>query len=103
MIQGALRMAGIAAVALVFTGCDDWGDWGDSNRFKEDFHHSYALKPGGRISLENSNGSVEIIGWDQDTVDITGQKYASTEAVLRSLKIDIVASADSIRIRSIPP
>jgi hypothetical protein len=102
MIYG-LRVAGLAAAALLFTGCDDWGDWGDSNRFKEDFHHSYPLKTGGKVTLESGNGGVEIIGWDQENIDIAGTKYASTEAVLKALKIDIVASADAVRIRAIPP
>jgi hypothetical protein len=98
-----LRGAALTATVLLFTGCDDWGDWGDSNRFKEEFHESHPLKSGGRVTLESSNGGVEIIGWDQDTVDITGTKYASTEQVLKALKIDIVASADSVRIRAVPP
>jgi hypothetical protein len=102
-MRHSLRVTGLAAAALVLAGCDDWGEWGDSGRFKEEFHHSYALKPGGRVSLENSNGSVEIVGWGQDTIDIAGTKYASTEAVIRALKIDIVATADSVRIRTIPP
>jgi len=99
----ALRVIALTALALLLAGCDDWGDWGDSGRFKEEFHHSYNLKPGGRLSLENSNGSVEIVGWGQDTIDISGTKYASSEAVIKALKIDIVASPDSVRIRTIPP
>jgi DUF4097 and DUF4098 domain-containing protein YvlB len=99
----ALRMAGLTATALLLVGCEDWGEWGDSGRFKEDFHHSYDLKPGGKVSLENSNGSIEILGWDQNTIDISGTKYASTEAVIKALKIDIVSSPDSVRIRTVPP
>jgi hypothetical protein len=87
----------------LLAGCDDWGDWGDSGRFKEDFHYSHTLKPAGRVSLENSNGSVEIVGWEKDTIDISGTKYASNDSVLKALKIDIVSSPDSIRIRTIPP
>jgi hypothetical protein len=99
----ALRVAAVTAVALLFTSCDDWGDWGDSGRYKEEFHHSYPLKSGGRITLESSNGGVEIIGWDQENIDIAGTKYASTDQVLKALKIDIVASPDAVRIRAIPP
>jgi hypothetical protein len=102
-MTSALRIAGLAATALLFAGCDDWGDWGDSGRFKEDFHQTYTLKPGGRVSLENSNGSVEILGWEKDSIDVSGTKYASTDTVLRALKIDIVSSLDSIRIRTVPP
>ena len=102
-MRSGLRVVALAATALLFTGCDDWGEWGDSSRFKEEFHQSHPLKAGGRVTLESGNGGVEIIGWDQDTVDITGTKYASNEQVLKALKIDIVASADAVRIRAIPP
>jgi hypothetical protein len=102
-MTNGLRLAATVAAAFLLTSCDDWGDWGNSNRFKEDFHHSYPLKAGGRVSLESSNGGAEIIGWDQDNIDISGTKYASTEQVLNAVKIDIVASADTVRIRAIPP
>ena len=38
------------------------GDWGE--HFNKDFHSSYPLKPGGRLTVETFNGSVEITGWD---------------------------------------
>jgi hypothetical protein len=102
-MTSAFRVIGLTAAALLFSACDDWADWGDSNRFREEFHESHPLKSGGKITLESSNGGIDIIGWDQDTIDITGTKYASTEQVLKALKIDIVASADTVRIRAIPP
>jgi hypothetical protein len=87
---------------VLLAGCD-LAEFGDSSRFQEDFHESRALKPGGRLYLENFNGSVDIAGWDQETVDISGTKYASTEQMLRALTIDVVASGDSIRIRTVRP
>lgn len=92
----------VCGLSLVLTGCDEiWADRHD--RFTENFSYSHALKPGGRLSIENMNGSVEITGWDRDTVEITGVKYAATEELLRSIKIDVQPAADSIRIRTIPP
>lgn len=93
----------VAAAVLVLTGCEEWGDWGSADRYKEDFQQSHAMKPGGRLSLENMNGSVEIYGWDENKVEITGTKYARSEQVLQALKIDIVATSDSVRIRTVPP
>jgi hypothetical protein len=84
------------------TGCDV-EQWGDSNRYQADFHESHPMKSGDRLYVENLNGSVEISGWDQQTADISGTKFASTEAMLEALKIDVVASGDSIRIRTIRP
>lgn len=93
----------LASGLLVLTACEDWGDWGPSDRYKEDFHHSYALKPGGTVSVENFNGSVEITGWEQDTVEVNGTKYASQRGYLDDIKIDLNSSPGSVRIRTIRP
>lgn len=92
----------MAASVLVLTGCD-LEEFGSSNRYHEDFHYAYPLKAGGRIYLENFNGPVEITGWNDDSVEINGTKYAATEELLAALKIDIVPTSDSIRIRTARP
>jgi DUF4097 and DUF4098 domain-containing protein YvlB len=90
----------IALTALA--GCDLL-DFADHQRVTEDFHHSYPLKPGGRLSVENHNGAVEISGWDQDTVEISGTKFAHNEETLKAMRIDIAATPDSVLIRTIRP
>jgi len=92
-------------MAIFLAGCDDFdlGNIGGSDRYREDFHYSYPLSTGGSLRLENFNGSVEISGWDKNTVDIDGTKYANTEYRLREVKIDIVPSTNSITIRTLPP
>jgi DUF4097 and DUF4098 domain-containing protein YvlB len=87
---------------LLLVGCD-FEDFGSSDRYTADFHYTYPLKSGGRISLENFNGSIEISGWDQDSVDISGVKYAATPELLNAIKIDIVTAADSVHIRTVRP
>ena len=37
------------------------------------------------VSRGTMNGSVEITGWDKDTVEITGVKYAATEELLKAV------------------
>jgi len=99
-----IRVLAVAALAMLLAGCEDWGDWGgDSGRYKEDFAYNYTLKPGGRLYVESLNGAVEVMGWDQDKVEITGTKYASTESTLQALRIDIVTTDDSIRVRTVTP
>src|SRR5258708_39099069 len=96
----------IAAASLALVSCDEmdgFGFSGYSQRFKEDFHNTYPLKAGGKISLENMNGSVEITGWEKDSVDIIGTKYAASESLLKSLRIDIVAAGGLGSIRTIYP
>ena len=87
---------------LALAACD-FEDIGSSDKFTTDFHHTYPLKSGGRVSVENFNGSIEISAWDQDTVDVAGVKYASTPEMRDAIKIDIVASDDSVHIRTVRP
>ncbi|HWB82735.1 MAG TPA: DUF4097 family beta strand repeat-containing protein [Bryobacteraceae bacterium] len=72
-------------------------------RVSSDFHYSYDLKPGGSLSVETFNGSAEITGWDQDTVDISGTKYAPANELLASLRIDIDHTPDSVDIHAARP
>ncbi|MBC7928736.1 MAG: DUF4097 family beta strand repeat protein [Bryobacteraceae bacterium] len=102
MLQ-VLRISVVACASLLLTGCEEWADWGDGSRYKEDFSFTYPLRPQGSISVESLNGSVEVMGWDQDRVEITGSKHASSESALKALRIDIVNTPDSVRIRTIPP
>jgi hypothetical protein len=105
MITSA-RVFLVAAASLALVSCDDmdgWGISGSSQRFKEDFHNTYPLKAGGRLTVENMNGSVEITGWEKDSVDIIGTKYAATESLLKSVRIDIAATPDSVDIRTVVP
>jgi len=104
VISTRLFLVIAASVALV--SCDEmdgFGFSGSSQRFREDFHNTYPLKPGGRITVDNRNGSVEITGWEKDSVDIVGTKYAATETMLKDMRIDIAATADSVDIRTLTP
>lgn len=62
---------------------------------------SYELNEGGRISIENVNGDIEITGGSGHSVEITADKSADDEDDLARLKIEIRADADSIRIETI--
>ena len=90
------------AALLILSGCD-WDEFDHSSRYTADFHHSYPLKAGGRLAVENFNGSVEISGWDESTVDISGTKYGPTPELRDAIKIDISAAPDSVSIRTVRP
>ena len=85
---------------LVLAGCNP-EDFGPSDRYKDDFH--YTLKPSERFSIEDFNGDVEIAGWDQPSIEITGTKYASTEENLRQIKVDVHESPSLTEIRTSHP
>ena len=76
---------------------------GDSSRYKEDFHYSFQQGAGGRLDLENFNGSVEILGWDQNTVDVSGSKYAEEESMLRAMRVEATQSGNTVHVRTSRP
>jgi DUF4097 and DUF4098 domain-containing protein YvlB len=92
----------VAPALLFLIGCDI-EDFGSSERYTADFHYSYPLKPGGRVTVENFNGSIEIAGSDQEVVDVSGVKYAGTKELLDALKIDVTKSGDVVQVRTIRP
>ena len=99
--KSVVAIGALSASLLSLTSCIvGIGDW---ERFNKDFHSSYPLKPGGRLSVETFNGSVDISGWDQDTIDISGSKYARTAELRDALKIEIDHTADAVHIRTVRP
>lgn len=100
--KSAVFAALLGCISLA--GCEiDPSDWGDSNRYKEDFAYTYKLDSGGRLFLESFNGSVEIVGWDKDSVEVTGTKYAARRENMENLKIDAVSEPTYLRLRAIRP
>lgn len=94
------RLAFVALLSLLVTGCDEMFE---SARYHEEFHQTIKADPKVQIYLETMNGSVEIRGGEQGSIEMTGVKSASSEAGLKALKIDVAAQPDSVRIRAIPP
>lgn len=97
-----MRLVLLAGCALMLSGCVI-GDFGPSDRYQADFHYTFDLQPDGRINAETFNGSVEIIGWDQDRVEISGTKYASTEEVRDGIRIETHNTPAAIDIRAVKP
>jgi len=75
----------------------------EKTRVQAEYHQSYPMQPGSRLTVNNQNGSIEIAGWDQNTLDISATRYAETQQVLDQLKIDVATAADGVHIRTIVP
>ena len=97
------RHAAAVLPLLLLTGCEEWDVGAFNGHYREDFHFSYPLIAGGSVQVENSNGEVQISGWDKNTIDIDGTKYASTDERLKMMRVDISQSPSSITIRTIMP
>jgi DUF4097 and DUF4098 domain-containing protein YvlB len=74
----------------------------EPNRTAE-VHYSYPMQSGSRLTVENTNGSIEISGWDQSMIDIAATKYADTDQMLAQVKVDVITAADGVHIRTIIP
>ncbi len=102
MQSGLFRSVGVAGILVVFAGCD-LVELATPARFHEDFDYSYPLASGGRLAVENTNGSIEVAAWDQETVRIEGTKFASSKELLDLLEIDVVPAEDFLQIRTVKP
>lgn len=67
---------------------------------REEFHQSYPLSANGRVSVENINGGVRIAVWDQNEVKVDAVKRAYRRERLDEAKIEVSATADSVRIKT---
>jgi DUF4097 and DUF4098 domain-containing protein YvlB len=70
---------------------------------REEFHQTYPLSPNGRISLENLNGNVRIAAWDRSEVQVDAIKRAYRRERLNEAKIEVAASAEAVRIKTVYP
>ena len=92
----------LAAGLFGLTGCD-FTDLADHERFSRDFHFTYPLNATGRLSLETFNGSIEVSGWDQNTIDISGTKYGPSQQEADDLPVSIDHTAEAVSIRVVRP
>jgi DUF4097 and DUF4098 domain-containing protein YvlB len=100
-MRAKLAVPVLAAALVGLTACDI-EDFGGS-RYSHDFHLAFPLNSSGHVSVETFNGSVEITGWDQNTIDISGTKFGPTPAAAEDLQVDIDHAPDRVSIRVVRP
>lgn len=68
------------------------------------FDKTLPLPAGGALSLTNVNGSVQIIGWDKDQVEIHAVKTALNDPQdIERVKIDVESDSNDVAINTIYP
>jgi len=92
----------IAAGLLSLTACDI-EDFHGSARYSKDFHYSYPLAANGKLSVEGFNGSIEISSWDQNTVDVSGTKYARTQESADDIQVTADHTPTAVSIHASRP
>jgi DUF4097 and DUF4098 domain-containing protein YvlB len=74
-----------------------------TQELREEFQQTYPLSATGRVSLENLNGGVHIAVWDRDVVQVNAVKRAYRRERLNEAKIEVNATAEAIRIKTVYP
>ena len=80
-----------------------------STTIKETFKKNITFDQGGFLSLSNSNGSIEVVSWDENEVEIIAYKEvkasdrSTAERMMKKLEIDISESEDEIIVDTIFP
>ena len=69
----------------------------------EELTFNYVLADDGRVSVENINGNVTVIGRAGNTVEIVAIKKAGKQEYLDDIEIVIDHSEDAIRIETVHP
>src|SRR5256885_7070574 len=65
----------------------------------KEFNQSYPLEPGGAFELQNVNGTVDVQGWDRDTIEIHAVKTAKNkESDLELVSIDVDARPSAVSV-----
>jgi DUF4097 and DUF4098 domain-containing protein YvlB len=92
-----LRIIALSVFALVFAALLHAENYSS----KEAFSRTGNFSPSGKVSLENTNGDVEIRTWDKNEILIEGEKSAKTDEELKliELTIDLKESGAVIKVR----
>jgi DUF4097 and DUF4098 domain-containing protein YvlB len=88
-VAGSLALGGCGGVP---------GGWGLNARAT--VSETRALAKDGRFELENTNGKIEVTGWDEAKVSVEATKRAVSERALERMKIEISGEGETLRVRT---
>jgi hypothetical protein len=100
-MRSHLILPALSVALLSLTGCD-FEDMAGGH-FTRDFHYSYPMAANGKLSVETFNGAIEVSGWDQDTVDISGTKQGPTQEEADQLEVSVDHSSNAVSVRVLRP
>jgi hypothetical protein len=87
-------------LSYLFALCFITAAFADDTRVTETFSHTYPLTANGSLHLENSNGAVEISGWDKNEVSVEAVKTAPTAEDLARVHIKVETAPDRLSVTS---
>jgi DUF4097 and DUF4098 domain-containing protein YvlB len=71
-----------------------------SAKVTENFAQNYPISPTGTIQVENVNGSVDIIAWEKNEVQLEAVKTAPAKEDLDHIHLKIEASPDRLSVKT---
>jgi DUF4097 and DUF4098 domain-containing protein YvlB len=67
---------------------------------REQVEETRPFEPGGTFRLDNVNGTVTIVAWDQENVRIGAEKAANNEKALESIEVEIDGEGDWVEVKT---
>lgn len=67
----------------------------------EKFSQTHPLTANGTFKLSNVNGSVDIVAWDKNEVQIEAVKRANSDTDLARIHIEVEASGDRVAVKTV--
>ncbi|MBV8816901.1 MAG: DUF4097 family beta strand repeat protein [Acidobacteriaceae bacterium] len=74
-----MKRALILTISSTIAALSACGFYGGFANVRQEFHYSYALQPRATLQVENTNGEIQVAGWDRETIDVSGTKAAASE------------------------
>jgi DUF4097 and DUF4098 domain-containing protein YvlB len=74
--------------------------WATGTNASQEFRQSYALRPSGRVVIDNPYGNVRICAWDRDEVRIEATKSAPDARRLEDAQIVVDSTSETLSIRT---
>jgi hypothetical protein len=96
-MRRVLHVALALSLGVVVNGCIG-GDFG--MHFRASVDETRPLAADGQLDLDNTNGSVYLVAWDQAKVRIEATKRAASERALDELKVEIEGEGERVSVRT---
>src|SRR5205085_2514603 len=90
----------LALAALALTAADASRAQSSRPEVTEEFHQTYPLAAGGRVSLSNINGGVRVAAWDRNEVKVDAVKRAYAQERLQEARIEVDSSPSFVHIET---
>ncbi|HEX3558389.1 MAG TPA: hypothetical protein VHU19_04250 [Pyrinomonadaceae bacterium] len=100
MLKIRLILCLFALSALALTAADASLAQSSRPELTEEFHQTYPLNAGGRVSLSNINGDVRVAAWDRNEVKIDAVKRAYMQERLQEARIEVDASPSYVHVET---